>query len=411
VTNPRTVRQSDFLQSEILADPYPFYARLRDHQVVEPDDAGVGQRLFRYDDIITVLRDRRFSVARVVPALDRLCFAGANEEVRTPLREAVGVMRVMLLYTDPPQHCRLRAILQPFFAPGVVSALRPRIEQIVALLLNDARRAGRMDLIADLACRLPMLVIAELIGLPPADREQFTVWSSALSGFIGSGRPDPAKIEAARRSQEDFADYLAPLLASRSQQPRPDLLTALVTAESRGELTSSELLATCITLLIAGHETTAGLIGNGLLALLRHPVQLAMLRSDPSLIDSAVEELARFDSPVQLTTLVAAEDLWIGQRFFRHGTVVECWIGAANRDPAQFADPDRLELRRTPNQHLAYGRGRHYCLGTALGRLEAKVAINAVVQTFPRLWISEEPISWRRSVVFRRPETLHVEFS
>jgi hypothetical protein len=410
VTTGNAVRQSDFLVPEVLANPYPVYAALRAEPNRSPDNDRATLRLFDYAGVAAVLRDDRFSVARVLPVLDRACLLGLRGKTRERATTALRILHDMLPYTDPPQHTQLRKLVQPFFAPIAVEALRPRIEEIVSALIDAVRPAGGMDLIADLARLLPTTVIAEIIGLSTIDRERLVRWSSDFSGFFGIGRPDPVRSEAALISHEEFADYLTPVLDARRDWPRNDLLSALVAAETRGDLTARELHATCMTLLIGGHETTIGLIGNGLLALLRHPDQLNLLRSNPQLIDSAIDELARFDSPVQLTAFVATEDVTLGERTFRKDAFVECWIGAANRDPAQFPDPGRLDLGRKPNRHLAFGVGSHFCLGAALGRLEAAVAINAVVQAFPRLRLTRDDIDWRPSVVFRSPISLPVEF-
>jgi pimeloyl-[acyl-carrier protein] synthase len=405
---PLLVRRGNLLEPEILADPYPLYAALRSGAA--PEDGRRAVRLYGYADVATVLGDPRFSAARLLPALDRIVLVGLNGEERRRMVDAAAVMHDLLLYTDPPHHDRLRRLLQPFFAPLAVDALRPRIERATAVLLDRVRADGRMDAIADLGAPLPSIVIAGVLGLPISDHDRLRCWSADFSAFTGAGALDPARTERARQSAEALAAYLEPHLAARRRRPRSDLLTALVRAHERGELTAREVQATCLSLLIGGHETTTGLIGNGLLALLRHPDQLALVRQEPDLIDSAIEELARYDSPVQLAARVAAEDLTIGARTIRQGMLVECWLGAANRDPAHFPEPDRLDLRRNPNRHLAFGRGTHFCLGAALGRLEARIAIGAVIRTFPCLRLADEPVTWRRSVIFRCPASLPVVF-
>ncbi len=402
------VRQSDFLLPDVLADPYPHFARLRAQQDMAPRLGRSSRRLFHYADVSAVLPDDRFSVERVLPVLDRMYLYGYTGEQRDRFAAAASIRHDMLLYSDPPRHTRLRGVVHPFFGPRSIEFLRGKIERIVTDLIESARSAGCMDAIAGFARPLPTAVIADIIGFAAADRERVERWSSDYSGFFGIGRPDPARNEAALNSLSELADHLTPMIASRRETPRDDLLTALVAATTRDELTERELLATCMTLLIGGHETTIGLIGNGLYALLRHPDQLAALRRNPDLIDTAIEELARFDSPAQLATVVATEDVTIGRHAFGRGAFVECWIGAANRDPAQFADPDRLDLGRSPNRHLAFGAGTHYCLGASLARLEAKFAINAFVQAFPRARLSGEPIQWRPSVVFRSPRELPI---
>ncbi|MEA2594347.1 MAG: hypothetical protein QOF01_816 [Thermomicrobiales bacterium] len=406
MTTSDVVRQSVFLAPDVLANPYPLYAALRAEQGDGPNSGRTTRRLFSYADIAAVLRDDRFSVAQILPTLNRACLVGYTGQIRAEAAAALSIRQDMLLYTDPPQHTRLRKLVRPFFSASAIEALRPRIEQIVNTQIDAIRPSDQFDLIVDLAGPLPALVIAEIIGFPAADRDRLVAWSSAFSGFFGIGQADPTKLEAAVSSYFDFSDYVASSVKARQDDPRSDLLTALLAAESRGELSPRELIATCMTLLIAGSETTTGLIGNGMLALLLHPGQLDLLRQDPTLIDHAVEELARYDSPVQLAAFVPTEPIAIGKHTFRQGALVECWIGAANRDPAQFDEPDRLYLRRTPNRHLAFGTGTHFCLGSALGRLEAKIAFNGLVREFPQLHLTGAPISWRPSVVFRSPASL-----
>jgi cytochrome P450 len=336
---------------------------------------------------------------------------GCSAEQRARSAAAASIRHEMLLYSDPPRHTRLRDAVKPFFAPRRIDLLRGTIERIVGELIESARSAGGMDAIADFARPLPSAVMAEIIGFPPADRQRIERWSSDFSGFFGIGRPDPARNEAALKSLGELADRLAPMIAARRGNLRDDLLSALVAATERNALTERELLATCMTLLIGGYETTIGLIGNGLCALLRHPDQMEALRRNPALIDTAIEELARFDSPAQLATVVATEEITIGRHTFGSGAFVECWIGAANRDPAQFVEPDRLDLGRAPNRHLAFGAGTHYCLGAFLARLEAKAALGAIVLAFPRLKLSRETVRWRPSVVFRSPLALPIELA
>ena len=292
-----------------------------------------------------------------------------------------------LLSLDPPDHTRLRTLVTKAFTPRVVEQLRPQAQAIVDEALDRAAAQGEMELIEDLAYPLPVAVIARMLGVPREDWPRFREWSRVLVGSLDPvAVPDPEQITAVRTAQDALTDYLAGVVAARRGEPRDDLISALIAVEERGDvLNEQELLVMLNLLLVAGHETTVNLIGNGMLALLRNSDQLALLRRQPELIDSAVEELLRFDSPVQLTGRVAAEPCELAGQQIRSGQLVLTLLGAANRDPQQFPDPDRLDLTRSPNQHFSFGRGIHFCLGAPLARLEGRIAIGSLVRHFPDL--------------------------
>jgi len=314
-----------------------------------------------------------------------------------------------LLAIDPPDHTRLRTLVTKAFTPRMVEALRPRIQAIVDERLDAAQAAGRLELIGDLACPLPVTVIAELLGVPPADRERFKRWSDDLA-TMADATLALAGLEPAERAVAELEGYLREVFAERRSRPRENLITALVHAQAEGQvLTDEELLTTCILLLVAGNETTTNLIGNGVLALLEHPRELARLSEDPSLIRAAVEEMLRCDSPVQLTSRLAIEDVRIGGKDIRAGTEVDLLLGAANRDPGHFPDPDRFDVGRPENRPVAFGYGIHFCLGAALARVEAQVAVGALVQRFPRLRLDGAP-ERRPGVVLRGLGSLPLAF-
>jgi cytochrome P450 len=294
-----------------------------------------------------------------------------------------------MVFTDPPQHTRLRRLTCTAFTPHVIEGMRDHIQAVVDGFLDRAQEQGRMDLIADLAFPLPATIIAELLGVPPADRDRLKQWSDAFILIISS---DPhaipvAVFERAARAADELTAYFRAIVDQRRAAPRHDLLTMLEQAQEAdgSRLSDDELFATANILMVAGHETTTNLIGNGTLALLRHPDQLQKLRDDPSLLPSAVEELLRYDSPVQAVYRVAAEDLELAGRQVRKGQVVHLVLGAANRDPAHFPDPDRLDVTRSPGRHLAFGQGPHFCLGSPLARLEAGIALRSLLDRFPDL--------------------------
>jgi cytochrome P450 len=389
------------MDPEFLADPYPTYHRLRAEDPVHQSPLGFWV-LTRYDDVAAVLRDPR-CVKEPLAAL-----VAARFGVAVP--PGVGLS---MLDRDPPDHTRLRSLVSKAFTPRVVDGLRPRVHQIVDRLISRAEAAGSMDLIEEFAYPIPVNVICEMLGVPVEDHDQFKGWSLDIARGLDSILLPPDS-EVPRRSgaaRHAMADYFRRLIAERRASPRPDLLTALIAAEEAGEkLSEEELLATCILLLIAGHETTVNLIGNGTLALLRHPGELRRLRETPGLIVNAVEELLRYDGPVQRTARVPSTDITIGGRTIGKGEMVMPFIGAADRDPSQFPDPDRLDLARADNRHIAFGWGIHFCLGAPLARVEGQIAIDTLVRRLPELeLVSREP-EYRQSLTLRGLKTLEVKF-
>ena len=309
----------------------------------------------------------------------------------------------VLSITDPPVHTRLRRLLVSSFTPRVVERLRPRVVELVDTLLDGFDSPGSVDLLERFAYPLPALVIGELLGVPREDQHLFMSWSADIVSFVGTGGAvDPDRVDRAECSMAEFRAYLAPIIAARRLEPTDDLLGLLVRpARQEDRLTDEELLATCVTLLFAGHETTANLIGNGLVALLRHPDQMALLRQNPDLAAGAVEELLRYDSPVQRNRRRAADDIELeGRRVGRDDRVL-AFLGAANRDPAAFSEPDRLDIQRAAGRHLAFGHGIHYCVGAALSRLEAPIALNALMARYSRIEWDDAPVRWKPNIAFR----------
>ncbi len=389
------------MDPEFLADPYPTYHRLRAEDPVHHSPLGFWV-LTRYEDVSAVLRDPRF----IKEPLAALVAARFGAEVP----RGVGLS---MLDRDPPDHTRLRGLVSKAFTPRVVEGLRPRMQQIVDGLIARAQSVGSMDLIEEFAYPIPVNVICEMMGVPVKDHERFKGWSLDIARGLDSIwlPPDsevPRRSAAARHA---ISDYFRELIAERRASPRGDLLSALIAAEEADDkLNEEELLATCILILIAGHETTVNLIGNGVLALLRHPDELRRLRQTPGLITNAVEELLRFDGPVQRTARVAGDDAMIGGRTIRKGDMVMPFIGAADRDPAHFPDPDRLDLSRGDNRHIAFGWGIHFCLGAPLARVEGQIAIDTLVRRLPRLELVTESPEYRQSLTLRGLKTLPVKF-
>ena len=382
-------------------DPVPAYRRLRETAPIRRNRWQGSWVLSRYDDIAAVLRDPRFSTDRTKLLPFRLMRRASR---RHP--DFVNMLDRNLLMLDGEEHRRVRSLVSKAFTPRRVEALRPRIEAVVDELLDAAAAKGEMELVHDLAHPLPVIVIAELLGVPLEDRERFRVWSSEVVEILDviSGRDG---LRPSWRGAEGLAGYFRGLLAERRRAPKDDLLSAMIAAEEDGHaLDEADLLALCGLLLAAGHETTTNLIGNAVLALLRHPGERKRLQEDPSLIPAAVDEFLRFDSPVQVTDRVITEDLEFRGQRFRKGQLAICLLGAANHDPARFPDPERLDVTRGDRGHLAFGLGPHVCLGAPLARLEAEVALAGLLRRFPNFTGPTEPPGRRASVVLRGPTAL-----
>jgi cytochrome P450 len=396
--------------ADFVADPYPVYRRLREEHPVYWSERWGSWVLSRYADVMTCLREpgtfsnvgRQAAMLRRLPPERQQAFRALSSHYT-----AGGLSN-----QDPPAHTRLRGLVSNAFTPRVVASLAPRIREIVDGLLDGLEVEQPTDLIRRVAYPLPAIVIAELLGLPASDREQFKFWSDEITAFLGTGRVDDASAARGQRSMLALREYLGQMIAKRRHEPRDDLLSRFVAAEERGDvLSDGEVLGSCVTLLLGGHETTTNLIGNGLLALLRNPDQLERLYRDPALIPTAVEEFLRFDAPVQrIWRLVATDIEFAGQRLMR-GESVYLMVGAANRDQAQFADPDRLDVGRRPNRHLTFGHGVHFCLGASLARLEASIAFGRLLRRFPRITAAPAGIAYYPNIAFRGLTSLPVVVS
>lgn len=396
----------------LRANPYPFYERLRSQAPVHWDAAAGmdgGWVLTRHADVMAALRDPRVSAERLASAQSA---DWLPEDYRAAARQVFRAMPHQLLFLDPPDHTRLRGLVSKAFTPRLVEALRPRIIKLANELVDPVQEAGQMDVIADLAYPLPAIVIAELLGVPPEDREQFIHWSADFGGFLDGSTLTVEEALLALKGVSDFMDYFRDIIARRRAAPRDDLLQALLTARERDDaLTEDELLANLVLLLAAGHGTTTHLIGNGLLALLRNPDQIQRLVENPGLVPAAVAELLRYDSPVQLTGRRTQTEIVIGGVTFAAGQHITTILGAANRDPDQFLDPGRLDVGRVENRHLSFGYGIHFCLGAPLAKLEAEIVLSAIIRRLPRLRLAagaESALEWQPSIVFRGLKSLPV---
>ena len=377
----------DLTSRKIRANPYEVYERLRSENPIHRMRLINAWALTGYDDALAILQDhRRFS-------------SGENKLEYAPYRT--------MLDLDPPDHTRLRSLVSKAFTPRAVAALGPRIQEIVEELLEDLADRDSFDLINDFAFPLPVIVIAEMLGIPAEDRDRFNVWSNDIALAVEpilSGE----EIVRVERASDEIIEYFEGIIEQRRKQPRDDMLSALLAAEEEGDrLSHDELLGTLMLLLVAGNETTRSLIGNGMLALLKNPEQLQRLWENPELLETAIDEMLRYDSPVQFIIRVVLEDTEFNGKRFRAGQKVIILVGAANRDPTVFADPGALDIGRQEKSHISFGRGIHYCLGSPLALLEAQVAFANLIERFSSIELVSEP-EFRDQIVLRGVESLWI---
>lgn len=380
--------QFDPRSPEFRRNPYPYYDLLQTNAPVFFWDAWGVYFLTRWEDCNRLLRD------------NRLGHGGVGDP--PPQQHALYRMQTnWMLFHDPPDHTRLRALAQRAFTPRMVEQMRATIQDLTDSLLDRVAAKSEMDVVADLAYPLPVTVIARMFGVPEGEFDTFQAWSDALGKSLDLTEEEAVYNEASRAAAA-FTEFLADLADQRRTNPSDDLLSALVAVEEEGDrLTTDELYATCALLLVAGHETTVNLIGNGTLALLRNPSQLELLRSNPELCKSAVEELLRYDSPVQATSRMVLEEIELGGQRVPPGVQVNFMLGAANHDPAIFVAPHTLDIIRKPNPHLAFGSGIHYCLGAPLARLEAQIAFDTLLRRFPKLTLLDDDPPRRDNYLLR----------
>jgi cytochrome P450 len=391
------------LDPEVLANPYPLYHRLRTEDPVHWDPFLHAWVVTRYSDVLTVLL--KFSAERT-PTPEKLASIGLS--ALTPIAQ---VMIKQMLFLDTPAHSRLRGLASQAFTPGRVAALRDHIQGIVDSLLDAVQDRGRMDVIADFGYPLPAIVTAEMLGVPTSDRDHLKAWSEDFAELLGNFQHNPERRSRVLKSVEEMTAYFRSAIREQQHAPREGLIRSLMTAEVEGDrLSEEEVIANCIVTMVGGQETTTNLIGNGLLTLLRHPDELRKLTSDLSLIPSAIEELLRFESPSQHTARLAPEDSELGGKQIRKRQAVIAVMGAANRDPARFPDPDRLDLARKDNRHLAFGWAAHFCFGAPLARIEGQVAFETLLRRMPNLELAAEPLTWRANLGLRGLTALPVRF-
>lgn len=394
---PVDLSDIDLRSPETLRDPYPVYARMRAAGPVVRVHVGGQPQLMatRHADVMACLKDNRFATQPEPPD------PGWLAAVPEPLRALGRMQRRWLLFLDPPTHTRLRGLVHQAFTPRMVQVLSTQIEQRAHQLLDAALSRPAFDLIADFAHPLPVDVIAQILGVPIDDRARFARWSVELGGTLDPAAPPEAYLRGGQAAM-GFDAYLRGLIAERRGRPGEDLLSALIEAEQAGDrLDEEEMIATCVLLLLAGHETTQNLIGNGVHALLRHPDQLQRLRDEPALVRKAVEELLRYDSPVQCVPRILREDLAVGGVALPRGTYLWMLIGSAHRDPDAYPDADRLDVARD-SPHVAFGAGIHFCLGALLARTEAQIALRVLLERAPSLRAAAGPAPTYRDMLTLR---------
>jgi cytochrome P450 len=387
-------------------NPYPLYHLLRSAGGVRWDEGVDRWVITGYQEAMSAMRDSRFSAEHF-----QMDTSWIPEEFVATLAPPLRAIARQMLFLDPPDHTRLRGLVSKAFTPRVIDNLRPRIQQIVDELLDKVQDKGQIEAISEFAYPLPAIVIAEMLGVPTSDRDLFTSWTNDLGSLFDSSNLSFEGLIQALNGINAFMNYLREIIHQRKNEPKDDLLQAMIDAEEQGNrLSEEELLSNCVLLLAAGHGTTTHLIGNGLIALLRNPEQLEDLRLHPEIITTAVPELLRYDSPVQVTSRLTREEIELNGNRIEAGQNVMIILGAANHDPAQFPEPERLNLRRPENRHLAFGQGIHFCLGAQLARVEAEGAFKTVLSRLHHMRLATEEIEWWPSMVFRGQNQVPILF-
>jgi cytochrome P450 len=393
------------LDPEVLANPYPLYQRLRTEAPVHWDPFLHAWVVTRYVDVVRVLHDFSADRTPTPEQLERI-----NLSAISPI---AAVMVKQMLFLDAPAHTRLRSLASGAFTPARVRVLRSHIQQIADTLIDAAMADQRreMDIIAEFAEPLPAIVTAEMLGVPISDHRQLKDWTAVFAEMLGNFQHNPDHVPKVLRALEEMLEYFRERVRELRAHPREGLINSLLTAEINGDrLTEEEVIANSIVTMVGGQETTTNLIGNGVLTLLRHPTEMQRLRDDPELIPSAVEELLRYESPSQHTARLAHKDVELGGRKIRKRDAVIVVMGAANRDPERFPDPDRLDLARKDNRHLAFGWAAHFCFGAALARIEGQVSFDTILRRMPHLALQQVPLNWRTNLGLRGLVALPVTY-
>ncbi|MCQ6276059.1 cytochrome P450 [Bacillus sp. V3B] len=399
-TNLNQTIPLSFTTIEFFQNPYPFYEQIRSTHPIYWGNLFKysGWYVTGYEEAITILKDTRFKNRIPLP------------ETSKKYEQLKNIQNDMMLFKNQPDHKRLRFLVSNVFTPRMVEQLRPYIQETVNDLLQQVQHKKSMDVISDFAFPLASLIIAKILGVPEEDRHPFREWALSLIQTIDFTRSRKA-LDNGNAMTINLRNYFKQLMEKRRQSPEEDLISLLIKEEQQEDrLTDEELVATCILLVIAGHETTVNLISNSILTLLKHPHQMKELKENPSLIENAVEEFLRYESPTQMTARVASEDIKIHETTIKKGDQVYILLGAANRDPNQFAHAHVLDITRNPNPHLAFGYGTHFCLGAPLARLEAQIAIQTLLQQMDNIQLASSDLPWRKLMGFRSLNELPITF-
>lgn len=385
-------------------NPFPLYALLQEHDPVHWSEPLRSWIITRYDDVRQVAMSPAMSSDRLRPF-----YAALKDERRDILSGVMRYLSLWLVFKAPPEHTRIRKLLNSVFTPAMVAALEPQIRSTVDHILDQVQAGAEIDFMTDIAVLLPAYVILDMLGVPRTDFAAVKVWSDDLRLFIGTARGEADKYRRAREGADRMSDYFREVIRQRRSQPGSDVISRMIAArDDAGTLSEDELVATCMLILFGGHETTTSLLGNAVVALMAHPVQLQRLQADPALMAPAVEEFLRYDGPSNSIARVVATEHDIGGKRLREGDRVFAMINAANRDPRRFERPQEFDVGRTPNRHLTFGQGLHFCLGAPLARLETKVFFEQLLARFPRLQAGSGEMDWIDALVMRGPRQLPI---
>ena len=403
-TTASSLPSYDLFTPEMMTNPMPALHRIRAENPLIWSPHLNAYVLTRYADILAALKDRRLASSNMANWMDLL--TPEQQQELLPVRQSI---QLWMGHTNEQDHLRFQLLLKRYFTPGTVDALRPRVREITEELLDAAEPRGGMDVVEELAYPLPANVIAEMLGMPTRDREKLQAWSRDITALFG--RSDIHQLRRSQRSVLEMQDYLRPLLEERRREPREDLISVLLAASKEGTLSEEEIVSNCVLLLFAGHETTANLIANGLVMLFEHPDQFEALNARPELMATAVEEMMRCDGPASIISRVSTEPVEVCGRSFPAGQTFYLALGAGNRDPEVFPDPDRFDITRKPNRHLGFGMGSFYCLGAALARMEADECFRILLRRFPNIRPAYTKPDWQPGApLSHNLKTLQVKF-
>ena len=400
-----SIYDDQFLTPEYFSDPYPLYRELRTNAPAYWSKKLNAWLLTRYDDVKSGLNDPKLNSSdRIASIMDRID-SSAKQEYNGLLKH----MTNMMSFNDPPVHTRLRKLVGKAFTPNRINNLQPQIQTIVDELLDKVCKQSSFDLVDEFAFQLPAIVICEMLGIPREDRDKIRKWSNDIVGFVSAGAVTSESTAQAQQTVDEATSYLLALANDRRHNPCDDMLTALVEAEDQGDsLSKDEFVSMIVLLFFAGFETTEGLIGNSMLALFRNPSQFSLLKSHPELTENAVEEFMRYDNSVQRQSRVANEIIDSHGQLIKPGDYVILFIGAANRDPDHFSNPNKLDITRTGNKHIGFGHGIHFCIGGPLARMETHLAISSIIRRMPNIRLIEDKPEFENLLALRKLRTLEV---